>query len=99
MGQLHVLVASVELHIPTAASLKAKRSALVPVIRHIDRRSGVGAAEVGYNDKWQRARIGVSVVGASVTRLEEEMDAIERYLWSRPDVEVVDVTRTWVADD
>lgn len=92
---MHVLIARVDLHLPACQSLKAKRSALVPILRHLDAQPGVGASEVDYQDKWQRAAIGISAVGHSVGRLNETMDAAERYLWARPDIEVLEVTTSW----
>ncbi len=92
---MHVLIARIELHLPVAQSLKAKRSALVPILRHLDQQSGVAASEVDFHDKWQRAAIGMALVGATVSHLEQTLDAMERYLWSRPDVEVIEVATSW----
>lgn len=83
------------MHLPSSQSLKAKRSVITPIIRHIDQQSNVAAAEVDYLDKWQRTTLGVSAVGNAVSHLEHAMDDIERYIWSRPDVEVLDLTRFW----
>jgi uncharacterized protein YlxP (DUF503 family) len=84
-----------ELHLPVARSLKAKRSVLSSIVRHIDQLPGVAAAEVDHHDKWQRTVIGVSVVGNSPEHLEQTMDGIERYVWSRTEIEVIDLTRSW----
>lgn len=92
---MHVLVVRADLHIPAAQSLKAKRSVLLSIIRHLDQIPGVGAAEVGHHDKWQRAEIGVTVVGNTVARVDEVADGIERYLWSRNEIELVDLVRSW----
>ena len=91
----HVLILQLDLHVPASQSLKAKRSAITPIIRHIDQLAGVGAAEVDHGETWQRTTIGVSAVGNGVTHLEQLMDTVERFVWSRPDVEVLDATRTW----
>jgi uncharacterized protein YlxP (DUF503 family) len=92
---MHVLIVRADLHLPAAQSLKAKRSVLTSMIRHIDQLAGVAAAEVDYHDRWQLTAIGISAVGSSVTHLEQTMDGVERYVWSRPDVEVVDMARSW----
>lgn len=92
---MHVLVVRAELHIPEARSLKAKRSVLLSIVRHIDQIPAVGAAEVDHQDKWQRTAIGVTVVGNTVARVEDVADGIERYLWSRSEIEVVDLVRSW----
>lgn len=92
---MHVLILRADLHLPTAQSLKAKRSLVTPMIRHVDQLSGVAASEVDFLDKWQRTALGISVVGNAIKHLEQVMDDIERYLWSRPDVEVLELARSW----
>jgi uncharacterized protein YlxP (DUF503 family) len=96
---MQVLVLRADLHIPAARSLKDKRSSVTPVVRHLDRLTGVGASEVGYQDKWQRTALGVSVIGGTVSVVERTMDDVERYLWSRPDVEVIELARSWWEED
>lgn len=92
---MHVLILRADLHLPASLSLKAKRSVVTPMLRHIDAQTGVAAAEVDFLDKWQRATLGISVVGGGVSHLEQTMDGIERYLWGRADVDVLDLTRSW----
>lgn len=92
---MHVLILRADLHLPATQSLKAKRSLVTPMIRHIDQQSGVAAAEVDFLDKWQRSALGISAVGNGINHLEQTMDGIERYLWSRPGVEVLELTRSW----
>ncbi|MDH3682747.1 MAG: DUF503 domain-containing protein [Acidimicrobiia bacterium] len=96
---LHVLILRADLHLPTCQSLKAKRSVVTPIIRHLDQLAAVAAAEVEYNDKWQRTAIGVTAVGNGVSHLEATMDTVERYLWSRPDIEVLELVRWWGDED
>ena len=92
---MHVLILRAELHLPSASSLKAKRSVLLSIVRHLDQRPGVAAAEVDHMDSWQRTAIGVAVVGNTVQHVEQTMDSIERYVWSRPEIDVLELTRSW----
>lgn len=96
---MHVLVATIELHIPAARSLKAKRSVVLSLVRLIDQKHGVACAEVDHQNLWQRSALGVSVVGGTVGQVTEVMDAIERLVWSRAEVEVLDIHRSWWEDD
>ena len=57
-----VHVRAVELHLPTCHSLKEKRAVIKPILEGCRRRFQVAVAEVGYQDKWQRAALGVAVV-------------------------------------
>lgn len=60
---------------------------------------GVAASEVDHLDVWQRALLGVAVVGGGVSHVESVMDGVERYVWSRPEIEVLDIGRSWWEDD
>ncbi len=89
---------SAELHLPVAQSLKAKRSIVQSIVRTLDGWTGIGASEVDHQELWQRTAIGVVVVGSSDGWVEQRAEAVERYIWSRPDIEVLDITWTWLAD-
>lgn len=86
----------VELHLPTPQSLKAKRSIVQSIVRTLDGWAAVGAAEVDHQELWQRTAIEVVVVGVPAMFVEERADAVERFVWSRPDVEVLDISWTWL---
>ncbi len=95
---MHVVSLEVEVRIPAAQSLKAKRSVLQSIVRTLDGWKAVGAAEVGLQDKWQRARIGVVVVSGTAPHAQEVVESVERYVWSRPDVEVVAIDQAWALE-
>ena len=87
---------AVELHIPQATSLKAKRSVLASLIETVRHRYPVAIAEVDHQDTWQRAALGISAVSGSARQVEEILDDVERYIWSVPEVEVTQTARTWL---
>ena len=91
-----MLAVSFDLHIPDCRSLKAKRAVVKPIVMNLRRRLAVAASEVDYNDKWQRTRIGIAIVAPTQGHANEVAEEVERYIWSRPDVNVLDVTQTWV---
>ena len=93
---LNSVTLSVELHLPVAQSLKAKRSVVQSIVRTLDGWNGVAAAEVDHQDLWQRTTIGVSVIGSDPANVEERANAVERHIWSRPDVEVLGIAWHWV---
>ncbi len=93
---MHVAVVQLELHIPTSRSLKEKRAALRPIVEGIRHRFQLSVAEVGYQDKWQRALVGMAVVSDSYAHAVEVVDAVERWVWSKPEVEVTRFEREWV---
>ncbi|MCV7299090.1 DUF503 family protein [Mycobacterium barrassiae] len=74
-------------------SLKQKRSIVRPVIAELQRRFAVSAAETGSQDLYRRAGIGMAVVSADHGHLIEVLDAAERLVASRPEVELLSVRR------
>lgn len=59
---MNVGVLKIQLRIPENLSLKGKRQAIRPIIAQIANRFHVSVAEVGNQDLWQIATIGVAVV-------------------------------------
>lgn len=55
-------LANIDIHIPESGSLKNKRHFLKGIKDRVKNRFNVSIAEVDYNDLWQRATLGVSVV-------------------------------------
>ncbi len=92
---MHVLVLGVEIHIPAAQSLKSKRSVVLSLVRQLDQLHGVAAAEVDHLEVWQRSTIGVSIVGGEVSHVQSVADSVDRLVWSQPEVEVINVDRSW----
>ena len=95
---MHVAVVQLELHIPTSRSLKEKRAVLRPIVEGIRHRFQISVAEVGYQDKWQRALVGMAVVSDSYGHAVEVVDNVERWVWSKPEVEVTRFDTEWVGD-
>ena len=88
----------IDLHLPACRSLKAKRAVVRPVVEGVRSRFRVSVAEVGDQDLWQRANIGVAVVGATTSHVVDVMDEIERWVWAQPGVEVLSMDRTWMEE-
>ena len=96
---MHVASMTIGLHLPSTHSLKEKRSVVRPIVEGARRRFEVAVAEVDHQDKWQRASIGVAVVSGSASHAAQVLDAVERFVWSFPEVEVTDVRRAWSKDE
>lgn len=88
----------IELHIPQARSLKEKRSVLRPLIESSRSRYRVAIAEVGFQELHQRAVLEVAAVASAAHVVTEELDAVERLVWSSPGLEVVSTRRWWSED-
>jgi uncharacterized protein len=91
-----VLALDLDLHLPECRSLKAKRAVVRPVTDGLRARYRVAVAEVGEQDRWQRARIGVAVVGATESHVRDVMDEVERFVWTQPGLDVLSADRMWL---
>ena len=93
---MHVAALEVDLHIPESRSLKAKRAVVKPIVEGLRRRFQVAASEVDHQDQWQRCLIGVAAVASSHAHLIDILDEVERFVWSRPDIQVLSIERNWL---
>ena len=89
----------IELHLPAVRSLKEKRAVLRPIIESSRSRYRVAIAETGYQDLHQRAVIEVAAVASAGRVVTEELDAVERLVWSSPGVEVIASRRWWSEEE
>jgi uncharacterized protein YlxP (DUF503 family) len=64
--------------VPGARSLKEKRHALRKIVDRVRSRYNVSIAEVGENDVWQRAVLGVTTVANDHSFVNEVLDKIVR---------------------
>jgi uncharacterized protein len=74
-------------------SLKQKRSVVRPLVAELQRRFAVAAAESGQLDLHRRAGIGLAVVAADRRHVVEVLDAAERLVAARPEVELLSARR------
>jgi uncharacterized protein YlxP (DUF503 family) len=74
-------------------SLKQKRSAIRPLIAELRRRFDVSAAETDSQDLHRRAGVGVAVAAADHGHVVEVLDAAERLVAARPEMELLSVRR------
>jgi hypothetical protein len=77
---------------PDSRSLKAKRGYVRPVIAAL-RRLDVAAAEVGAVELHGRAEFGVAAVARDPSHIAEVLDACERLVAGRPELELLSARR------
>jgi uncharacterized protein YlxP (DUF503 family) len=81
----------ITLRLPENHSLKEKRRVVKSVIERLKNRYGVAAAEVGSNDLWQIAEIGVSCVSGSSAHVSDILANVVSFVENtRLDAEVID---------
>ena len=78
-------------------SLKEKRSVVRPIVAEIRRRYAVSAAEAGHLDLHRRALVGVAVVAADRAHCVEVLDACERLVAGRPEIELLSARQQFLS--
>lgn len=77
---MFVAVARIALAIPEAHSLKGKRQIVNKIVERVRAHFNVSIAEVGDNDVWQRATLGIAVVGNQQTFVQSAIDKILAFI-------------------
>ncbi|MDX6205346.1 MAG: uncharacterized protein QOF39_1403 [Frankiales bacterium] len=80
-------------------SLKEKRSVVRPVVAELRRRFEVSAAEAGHLELHRRTLVGVAVVGATAEHCRDVLDACERLVASRPELELLSVRQQLIGEE
>ena len=93
---VHAVAYEVEIRIPGSQSLKDRRQVVRSILAVARERFHISAAEVGGQDTWQRATLGFAVVASEARLAEAAIDELERYLWSRPEIDVIDSDVRWL---
>ena len=77
---MYVGVCRLTLLVAGSRSLKDKRSALRKIKDRVAAKHHVHVAEVGGQDKWQRAVMGFAVVSADGAHVESVVDSVVRFV-------------------
>lgn len=82
-------VLSLEIFMPFSHSLKDKRKILNSLRDRIRRRHNVALAELDYQDKWQRARIGIVTLNSGKKVVEDVLNRILAEIQETVDGEIL----------
>src|SRR5512147_2527296 len=85
-----VAAARLTLLIHEADSLKGKRKVLKSLIEKVRHRFDAAIAEVADNDLWQKAQVGVALVGNDSQLLQARLDQILNYMENHFQAEIID---------
>lgn len=84
-------ICTIRLDLPASESLKDKRSVLKSVMARVRNQFNVSIAEVGDNDRWQSAVLGVAAVSNDSAYAEGLLGRVVQWIEeSRLDVTLVD---------
>ncbi len=96
---MYVGVLSLDLLLGDVHSLKEKRSLVRPIVAELRKRYDVAAAEAGHLNLHRRSLIGVAVVAPDKGHCVEVLDACERLVASRPEVELLSARQQFVSEE
>ena len=96
---LYVCAMTIDILIPESRSLKAKRSTVKHLVEACRTRFAVAAAEVDFQDQWQRSELGFAAVSGTRSQVESVLDSVERFVWSHPGLEVIGTRWDWLEPD
>ena len=82
-------ICQLDIHIPENHSLKGKRQVIRKVIDRVKHQFNVSISEVGDNDLWQRARIGICTVGNDRRHINSSLDKVIDFIEKMHLVEMV----------
>ncbi len=84
-------ICTIELSLPGNSSLKDKRSVLKPLLVKLRREFNISVAEVGRQDAWRSATLGVAAVSNDAAYVHGLFERLVRWLEdSRDPIEVMD---------
>jgi hypothetical protein len=89
---MFVGIARFDLRIPDARSLKDKRAVMRSLTTTLRQKFNCAVAEVDYQDAWQRAAIGVSVVAETRYHAQRVLHEVQRRVEAQPGAEVINAS-------
>ncbi len=88
---MFIAAARIRLHLPENQSLKEKRQVIKPIITRVQNHFNVSIAEVGDQDLWQSAELGVICVSGAAQHATEMLSKVIDFIEGlRVDAQIVD---------
>jgi uncharacterized protein YlxP (DUF503 family) len=88
--EMIIAAAQITLMIPENDSLKGKRRVVKSLVEKVRHKFAAAIAEVGDNDLWQKARIGVALVGNDSQLLSSRLQQIMQFMENQHLAEIID---------
>ncbi|MCW3490842.1 DUF503 domain-containing protein [Dethiobacter alkaliphilus] len=79
-------ILTVTLRLPGIHSLKEKRAVLKSLIARLRQKFNISVAEVGDQDKWQSAVLGIAGISGSSALMHRSLEQVLNYIEQNPDV-------------
>lgn len=82
-------VCHLDLVLPEGSSLKGKRQIIKSLVARVKNKFNVSISEVGGHDLWQRASVGICLVGTDKRFLNSSLDKVINFIEGLGVLEVV----------
>jgi uncharacterized protein YlxP (DUF503 family) len=92
-------VLTLDLLLGDVQSLKEKRGIVRPIVAEVRKKFEVSVAEAGHLDLHRRALIGVAVVAADRAHCVDVLEACERLVAVRPEVELLSARQQFIGEE
>jgi uncharacterized protein YlxP (DUF503 family) len=94
---MHVGICTIRLRIPENGSLKDKRRVLKSITSRVKNKFNVSVAEIGDNDIWQVATLGISCVSNDKRHANEIISKVADYISdARFEVEILEYNTEFI---
>ena len=70
----------IDLHVHGSQSLKAKRGVVRSIVQRVRNRFNVSVAEIGGQDTWQLAVLGITAAGSDETSVRRVLDRVGDFI-------------------
>lgn len=94
--QMHIILITLELHIPFAQSLKEKRKQIKSLKDRLQHKFNASIAEIDALDEWQKAVMGITMIGNDKRFLESQSSAMEQVVLEYTELEVIKILKEWL---
>jgi uncharacterized protein YlxP (DUF503 family) len=98
--------ALVELHVHESHSLKQKRGVVRSIVARVRGRYNVSIAEIGGQDTWQRAQLGIAATGLDRVQVRRTLTTVVAFIESlhlaelrASDIEIIELPHEDASDD
>jgi uncharacterized protein YlxP (DUF503 family) len=89
-------VCHLDLVLPEGSSLKGKRQIIKSLVTRVKNKFNVSISEVGGHDLWQRASVGICLVGTDKRFLNSSLDKVINYIEGLGLLEIVNAKMEFV---
>ncbi|GAA4619255.1 DUF503 domain-containing protein [Saccharopolyspora hordei] len=96
---MYVGVLELDVLLGDVHSLKQKRAVVRPVVAELRRRFEVAVSEAGNQDLYRRTLVGVAAVSSDAAHVREVLEACERLVAARPELELLSARHRMVGPE